>query len=87
MKLVERGEHERATFSGGRRRLDEKVLLASLFVGSLLHRSHTEGVGFGRTAVPSVADRNGRHGFHFTCHAFASALRLLTAPDEAVILV
>ncbi len=47
-ELVERDEHQRPALARGRRRLDEKVLLAAFLVGALLHRPHAEGVGLRR---------------------------------------
>ena len=38
VQLVERDEHQRAALAGGRRRLDQQILLAALVIGALLHR-------------------------------------------------
>src|SRR5581483_1922913 len=41
LQLVERDEHEGAALARGGRGFDEQVLLAPLFICTLLHRPHT----------------------------------------------
>ena len=56
LQLVEGDEHERAALARCRRRLDEKILLAALLKGALLHRSHAELVGLGRGAIAGIGN-------------------------------
>lgn len=86
-QLVERDEHERAAFSRCGRRFDKKVLLAALFVGALLHGPHAECIGFCRSTVAGIGNRNGGYGFLLVGHALAPALRFLVSPCAVVILV
>ena len=86
-QFVQRDEHERTALARSRRRLDEKILLAALLVGALLHRAHAKRVSLRGAAGASVGDRNGGDGFPFLGHAFAPAFRFLAAPVPAVILV
>ena len=59
LQLVERDEHQRAALARGGRGLDQKILLAALFEGALLHRPHAELVGLGRAAIAGIGNRNG----------------------------
>ena len=54
VQLIQRSKHKRAAFARCRRRLDQQVLLASPFVGTLLHGPHAKLIGRGRTAIAGV---------------------------------
>ena len=62
VQFVEGDEHQRPAFSRCRRRFDKQILLAPFRIGELLHRPHAKGIGFGRTAVTGVGDRDGGDG-------------------------
>ena len=64
-QLVEGDEHQGAALARGGRGLDQKILLAALFEGALLHRPHAELVGLGRAAIAGIGNRNG--GDRFWC--------------------
>ena len=61
-QLVERDEHQCAALAGGRRRLDQQILLAALFKGAFLHRAHAQLVRLCGGAALRIADGNGRDG-------------------------
>ena len=69
VQLVQRDEHQRARLAGGRRRLDQQVLLATLGVGALLHRAHAQRIDLAGRAGARGGDRDRRdRAVAFACH-------------------